>query len=65
VLIALEGVSETKVEDIHLWRVGPQQVVCVVSVSSTQPRSLEEYKAAALGAAPIDHLTVEICQRAK
>lgn len=63
VLAALEGIAETKVEDIHLWRVGPQQVVCVVSVSSTQPRSLREYKDVALAAAPIDHLTVEICHR--
>lgn len=60
---ALEAVPDTRVEDLHLWRVGPQQLVCVVSVSSSAPRSLEEYKEVAMAAAPIDHLTIEICHR--
>lgn len=61
---ALEALGDTKVEDLHLWRVGPRQVVCVVSVSSSSPHTLAQYKEAALAAAEIDHLTVEICQRA-
>jgi cation diffusion facilitator family transporter len=60
---ALEALGDTKVEDLHLWRVGPRQLVCVVSVSSTRPHSLAQYKEAALAAVEIDHLTVEICQR--
>jgi cation diffusion facilitator family transporter len=60
---ALEGVEGTRVEDLHLWRVGPRQVVCVVSVSSQTPRSLAEYKQLVQAAAPIDHLTIEICRR--
>ncbi|MEW5737813.1 MAG: CDF family Co(II)/Ni(II) efflux transporter DmeF [Myxococcota bacterium] len=63
VLVALESLGDTKVEDLHLWRVGPKQVVCVVSVSSTQPHTLAQYKEAALAVADIDHLTVEICRR--
>lgn len=61
---ALEAVGESRVEDLHLWRVGPRQLVCVASVSSPHPRPLADYKAAALAAARIDHLTIEICQRA-
>lgn len=58
---ALEAVEGTRVVDLHLWRVGPKQLVCVVSVASKQPLSLREYKEVAMKAAPIDHLTVEIC----
>lgn len=61
VLAALEGVVGTKVMDLHLWRVGPRQLVCMVSVSSPSPRPLDEYKQAVMAAAPVDHLTVEIC----
>jgi Co/Zn/Cd efflux system component len=49
------------VVDLHLWQVGPKQVVCVVSVASKTPRTLSEYKQVVLAAAPVNHLTVEIC----
>ncbi len=63
VRVALSGVGDTKVEDLHLWRVGPGRLVCVVSVSTGGAYTLAEYKQAALAVAPIDHLTVEICRR--
>ena len=58
---ALEAVEGTRVVDLHLWRVGPKQLVCVVSVASRTPKTLSEYKALVMKAAPVDHLTVEIC----
>lgn len=58
---ALEAVEGTKVMDLHLWRVGPKQLVCVVSVAATSPRSLAEYKRAVMAVAPVNHLTIEIC----
>lgn len=58
---ALEGVAGTTVVDLHLWRVGPKQLVCMVSVASASPRPLEEYKSAVMRAVPVNHLTVEIC----
>jgi cation diffusion facilitator family transporter len=61
VMAALEGVAGTRVMDLHLWRVGPRQLVCMVSVASAAPRPLAEYKQAVMKAAPVDHLTVEIC----
>ncbi len=57
---ALEALGGTKVLDLHLWRVGPKQLVCVVSVSAAEPRALSEYKALVMKAAPVDHLTVEV-----
>lgn len=62
VQVALEALGDTKVEDLHLWRVGPKQVVCVVSVSTAEGHTLADYKKAALEAADIDHLTIEICR---
>jgi cation diffusion facilitator family transporter len=59
---ALEASGDTRVEDLHLWTVGPGQMVCVVSVSTSGTRSLKEYKALVTAAAPVDHLTVEICR---
>lgn len=59
---ALEALGDTKVEDLHLWSVGPKQVVCVVSVSTAEAHTLADYKQAALAAADIDHLTIEICR---
>lgn len=61
---ALEGVAGTRVVDLHLWRVGPKQLVCLVSVASAAPRPLEEYKQVVMDAAPVNHLTVEICTAA-
>ena len=61
---ALEAVEGTRVVDLHLWRVGPKQLVCVVSVASRTPKTLSEYKALVMKAAPVDHLTVEICSGA-
>jgi len=60
---ALEGVGETRVDDLHLWRVGPGRIVCVCSVSTGADHTLKTYKEAAMAVAPIDHLTVEICRR--
>jgi cation diffusion facilitator family transporter len=58
---ALEGIEGTRVMDLHLWSVGPKQVVCVVSIFSKTPRELAEYKRIVTAAAPVNHLTIEIC----
>lgn len=60
---ALESFADTRVVDLHLWRVSPTQLACVVSVSAGSPTSLDEYKAAVRAAAPVDHLTVEVSPR--
>lgn len=59
---SLESITETRVTDLHLWRVGPQQLVCVAAVSSAVPQPLSAYKKAVLNAAPVSHLTIEIQQ---
>lgn len=60
---ALESLGDTEVVDLHLWRVSPTQLACVVTLNAANPSSLDEYKAAVRAAAPIDHLTVEVSAR--
>lgn len=61
---ALEAVQGTKILDLHLWRVGPRQLVCVVSISASEQKSLAEWKRLVMAAAPVNHLTIELCSRA-
>lgn len=60
---ALEGLEDTRVADLHLWHVGPTQLVCVASVTTSGKTSLEEYKRAVRAAVPVDHLTIEIAPK--
>ncbi|MBL8921610.1 MAG: cation transporter [Myxococcaceae bacterium] len=60
---ALEAVGDTRVRDLHLWHVGPTQLVCVASVVTTGSTPLEQYKRAVLAAVPVDHLTIEIAPK--
>lgn len=57
---ALEGLGDTRVCDLHLWRVGPGRLVCVVAVIAKAPRPLDEYKQAVYAAVSVEHLTVEV-----
>lgn len=62
---ALEAIGDTRVEDLHLWHVGPTQLVCVASVTTSGTTSLDDYKRAVLATVPVDHLTIEIAPRAR
>lgn len=57
---ALEGMGDTRVCDLHLWRVGPGRLVCVVAVQANHPRPLEDYKKVVYEAVSLEHLTVEV-----
>jgi cation diffusion facilitator family transporter len=57
---ALEKLPDTKVCDLHLWRVGPGKLVCVVALLTKSPLPLDDYKKIVYEAVPIAHLTVEV-----
>jgi cation diffusion facilitator family transporter len=57
---ALEALGDVKVCDLHLWRVGPGRLVCVVAVQSVTLRPLEQYKKVVYEAVAVEHLTVEV-----
>lgn len=56
----LEELGEGEIRDLHVWEMGPGRRGCIVSILTSEPRPLDEYRAAVLTAAPIDHLTVEV-----
>jgi cation diffusion facilitator family transporter len=56
----LEDLGEAEIRDLHVWEMGPGRRGCIVSILTTDPRPLDEYRTAILTAGPIEHLTVEI-----
>lgn len=60
---ALESKVGTQVIDLHLWHVGPTQLVCVASLATSGTTTLDEYKRAVVEVVPVDHLTIEIAPR--
>ena len=56
----VESIDDSRVLDLRLWELGPGRRGCIVSLITSTPRPLEEYRAAIRAAARVDHLTVEI-----
>lgn len=57
---AIEGGSEDRVSDLHIWRIGSRYLAGVVSVVTHEPRAPEHYKSLVSRHAHIHHLTVEV-----
>ena len=55
----IESDGDSRVSDLHLWRVGPQHLAAIVSVVTHQRHEAEEYKAR-LSTRRLAHLTVEV-----
>lgn len=49
-----------RVTDLHVWRVGPGHLAGIVSITTTQARNVDFYRAALTGIAKLSHLTIEI-----
>jgi cation diffusion facilitator family transporter len=56
----IEAVDDARVADLHVWELGQGRIGCIVSVHTSTPRSLTEYRDVILAVAPVDHLTVEV-----
>ncbi len=61
----MESDGDTKVSDLHIWRVAQNKYACVVSVVAENGYSVEEYKTRLTGIHELAHCTVEIhaCER--
>lgn len=61
----LEAIDDVRVADLHVWEVGPGQHGCVVSLVTSKPRDVDEYRKTLLTSTAIAHLTVEVhgCER--
>ena len=40
----IEAEDDTRISDLHLWRVGREQFACIVAVVAEEPRPPEHYK---------------------
>jgi cation diffusion facilitator family transporter len=60
----LEADGQTRVSDLHLWRVGKAQFSCAVSLVAASPKSPDEYRALLLQQAEIVHATIEVFKEA-
>lgn len=56
---ALEEDSDDRVADLHLWRVGPDEIAAIVSMVSSEAKSPDDYKMALMQRFRFAHLTVE------
>lgn len=56
----IESDSDTRISDLHVWKVGMNKYACIVSIVASKPRDLKYYKEMLSAHEEIVHLTVEI-----
>lgn len=56
----IESDSDTRISDLHVWKVGMNKYACIVSLVASSPRDLKYYKDLLSTHSEIVHLTVEI-----
>jgi cation diffusion facilitator family transporter len=56
----LETIDDVRVADIHSWEVGPGRRACIVSILTSFPRDVAEYRERILERWPFAHLNIEI-----
>ena len=58
----LEADGETRVTDLHIWRVGRGHFSAAISVVSEKPHTTDEYRARLACHKELVHLTIEVVQ---
>lgn len=57
----LQNDGATKVEDLHVWKVGPGHLSAVISVATTVPnRNWSYYQWKLRGLKTLSHLTIQV-----
>jgi cation diffusion facilitator family transporter len=61
----IEGDGDSKISDLHVWKVAQDKYACIVSLVTAKKYSIEEYKARLTKVHELAHITVEInkCNR--
>ena len=57
---AIESDADTRVCDLHVWKIGQDKYACIVALVATNPHTVEDYKARLHRFASLVHVTVEI-----
>ena len=58
----IEAVPDTRIADLHIWRVGPRSHACILSLVTHAPKQVGFYKKILTSVSNLDHLTIEINQ---
>ena len=56
----VEADADTRITDLHIWRVGPRSRACILSVVTHTPEHVSQYKQRLSQIPGLDHVTVEI-----
>ena len=59
---AIESDGDTRVADLHVWRVGPRHLAAIVSLVAHHPREPDHYKRLLAAQRDLVHVTVEVCR---
>jgi Co/Zn/Cd efflux system component len=57
---AIEAGPDERITDLHVWRVGPRSLACIVSLVTHEPGPAAAYKDRLAHIAGLDHVTVEV-----
>lgn len=57
---AIEGASDARIADLHLWRVGPGHWAAVISLVARTPQAPADYRALLAGVHGLSHITIEV-----
>ena len=56
----IEAHPDERIADLHVWRVGPRSLACIVSLVTHQPASTDAYKAMLADIKGLEHITIEV-----
>jgi cation diffusion facilitator family transporter len=56
----IESDGDSKICDLHLWKVAQNKYACILSVVTEKKFSIEDYKARLAGVHELAHLTIEV-----
>ena len=57
---SIENDDDSRIADIHLWRVGQDKYSCILSIVAHKPKTLNQYKADLQAIHGLAHISVEI-----
>ena len=58
----LQEDADNGLADLHLWRVGPDDLAAIISVVTHEPRPPDHYRKIAEAVHPLSHVTIEVHQ---
>jgi len=56
----IEAEEETRVTDLHVWRVGPNRFSCAAAIVAKHPKTPDEYRELLKRVKPLVHATLEV-----